>query len=88
MMHRDVKPENILCERVDSLDKGDGSEGLKIVDYGLATFQSDKNIIFTKCGTPGFVAPEVINYDEKSPIYQVGVDIFSVGVILHILLVG
>lgn len=34
------------------------------------------------------MAPEVINYDEKEPIYGVNVDIFSVGVILHILLAG
>jgi serine/threonine protein kinase len=47
------------------LDQGDGGSGLKLVDYGLATYQHEKHIIFTKCGTPGFVAPEVINYDEK-----------------------
>lgn len=88
IMHRDIKPENILFDQKTSLDEGDGSKGLKLVDYGLATFQHEKNIIFTKCGTPGFVAPEVINYDEKEPIYSLNVDIFSVGVILHILLVG
>lgn len=64
-MHRDIKPENILFHKKNSLDEGDGSTGLKIVDFGLATFQHEKTIIFTKCGTPGFVAPEVINYDEK-----------------------
>jgi serine/threonine protein kinase len=58
------------------------------VDYGLATFHSEKHVIFTKCGTPGFVAPEIITYDEKEPIYQLNVDTFSVGVIMHILLVG
>ncbi len=34
------------------------------------------------------MAPEIILYDEKEPIYKVNVDIFSVGVILHLLLVG
>lgn len=58
------------------------------MDYGLATFQHEEHVIFTKCGTPGFVAPEIITYDEKEPIYKVNVDVFSVGVILHILLVG
>jgi serine/threonine protein kinase len=38
IMHRDIKPENILFEEKDSLDKNDGEYGLKIVDYGLATF--------------------------------------------------
>ena len=88
IMHRDIKPENILFSSKSSLDEGDGGKGLKLVDYGLATFQHEKNIIFTKCGTPGFVAPEVINYDEREAIYSVNVDTFSVGVILHILLTG
>lgn len=61
---------------------------MKIVDYGLATFHNEKTIIFTKCGTPGFVAPEIITYDEKEAIYGLNVDTFSVGVIMHILLVG
>jgi serine/threonine protein kinase len=39
-MHRDIKPENILFEHKDSLDQGAGEHGLKIVDYGLATFNS------------------------------------------------
>ncbi len=39
------------------VEKGKGDKGLKLVDYGLATFQHEKSIIFTKCGTPGFVAP-------------------------------
>jgi serine/threonine protein kinase len=47
------------------LDKNGGVDGLKIVDYGLATFHNERQIIFTKCGTPGFVAPEIITYDEK-----------------------
>jgi len=87
-MHRDIKPENILFQDKDSLDKDGGVDGLKIVDYGLATFRDEKIIIFTKCGTPGFVAPEIITYDEKEAIYQLNVDTFSVGVILHVLLVG
>lgn len=87
-MHRDIKPQNILFQHKNSLDEGNSDKGLKIVDYGLATFQHEKTIIFTKCGTPGFVAPEIITYDEKQPIYKTSVDIFSVGVILHLLLVG
>jgi serine/threonine protein kinase len=38
-MHRDIKPENILFQDKDSLDKDGGAQGLKIVDYGLATFR-------------------------------------------------
>ena len=64
-MHRDIKPENILFEDKDSLEKSNAQEGLKIVDYGLATFHDEPHVIFTKCGTPGFVAPEIITYDER-----------------------
>jgi len=63
IMHRDIKPENILFQSKTSLDEGNSDKGLKIVDFGLATFQHEKTIIFTKCGTPGFVAPEIISYD-------------------------
>src|SRR5689334_5662162 len=43
MMHRDLKPDNIL------FDKG---EKVKLVDFGLATFIDVPNYIFKKCGTP------------------------------------
>lgn len=86
IMHRDIKPENIIMHEKDG--KSGGEPSLKIVDYGLATFHNEKIIIFTKCGTPGFVAPEIITYDEKEAIYGLNVDTFSVGVIMHILLVG
>ena len=88
IMHRDLKPENILFETKDCLDNNNAEHGLKLVDYGLATYQHQPHVIFTKCGTPGFVAPEIITYDEKDPIYPVNVDMFSVGVILHLMLVG
>ncbi len=52
IMHRDLKPDNIL------VDKGDK---IKIVDFGLATFIDLPEYIFKKCGTPGYIAPEVFN---------------------------
>ncbi|EGR33427.1 protein kinase domain protein [Ichthyophthirius multifiliis] len=82
IMHRDLKPENILLQK-----KGDKTN-LKIVDFGLATFQDENPYIFPKCGTPGFVAPEIANLNDKSLGYSTICDMFSVGVIFHILLVG
>lgn len=75
IMHRDLKPDNIL------LDKG---EKIKIVDFGLATFINIDDYIFKKCGTPGYIAPEVFKYDVKVPTtaYDDRCDVFSVGCIL------
>lgn len=79
-MHRDIKPENLLFAK-----RGLTKE-LKLVDFGLATFANDDPYIFPKCGTPGFVAPEIANLSDKSSRYDVVCDMFSVGVIFHILL--
>lgn len=74
IIHRDLKPENILCRNDENLDIG-------IVDLGFATYQEDYDTLFLKCGTPGYVAPEILNdlpYDCK-------VDIYSAGIILYIM---
>jgi len=76
--HRDLKPENLLlsCKENDS--------NVKIADFGFAKKVFRPNSLVTQCGTPGYVAPEVLNgrpYDTK-------VDMWSVGVILYILLGG
>jgi hypothetical protein len=39
---------------------------LKIVDFGLGSFSDEFPYMFPKCGTPGFVAPEIANLIEKS----------------------
>lgn len=60
IMHRDLKPENILFGR-------SGNQMiLKIVDFGLAAFADEAPYIFPKCGTPGFVAPEIANLVDKT----------------------
>jgi serine/threonine protein kinase len=75
VMHRDLKPDNIL------IDKGDK---IKIVDFGLATFIDIEDYLFKKCGTPGYIAPEVFKYDAKNPntAYDHKCDVFSAGAIL------
>lgn len=56
-----------------------------IVDFGLSTFVNSKNYLFYRCGTPGFMAPEVLKVKNiKKKADPIG-DIFSVGLILHIL---
>jgi len=75
--HRDLKPENLL-----SLGSGD-KEIIKVADFGLSkNFGEEK--MMTSCGSPGYVAPEVL----ESESYDKAVDMWSIGVILYILLVG
>ncbi len=80
-MHRDLKPENLLLK-----NKYDDSH-IVIADFGLATFL-DEQILFKRCGTPGFVAPEVLSYNDGDKFYDVKCDVFSAGIIFYILLTG
>ena len=75
IIHRDLKPANIL------LDNGK----IKIADFGLASQIKSMNPIYKKCGTPGYMAPEILSYDEKSRFltYDDKCDIFSVGCIFY-----
>ena len=57
VMHRDLKPENILLRN--NTEKFD----LVIGDFGLAAFLDSSTFIYKVCGTPGYVAPEVINHN-------------------------
>ncbi|KAH9507867.1 Serine/threonine-protein kinase dclk1 [Bulinus truncatus] len=77
IVHRDVKPENILLR-----EHEDGTKSLKLGDFGLAT--EVKGPLFTVCGTPTYVAPEVI----AETGYGVKIDVWSAGVITYILLCG
>ncbi|EOY34666.1 SOS3-interacting protein 1 [Theobroma cacao] len=77
--HRDIKPENLLL---------DDNENLKVSDFGLSALAECKHqdgLLHTTCGTPAYVAPEVINrkgYDGAAA------DIWSCGVVLYVLLTG
>lgn len=78
--HRDLKPENLL------LDEQSGN--LKVSDFGLSALAESRRqdgLLHTTCGTPAYVAPEVISkrgYDGEKA------DIWSCGVILFVLLAG
>lgn len=77
IMHRDIKPENLILKDENGFD-------LKLADFGLAEFVNQQTHLFKRCGTPGYVAPEIL---EDLP-YDTKVDVFSAGVILYILLTG
>lgn len=82
IMHRDIKPDNILLESA----KNDYE--IKIADFGLAAFVNDDEILYKRCGTPGFIAPEIISYKEGGQMYNEKCDIFSAGLIFYILIYG
>ncbi|CAD8142012.1 unnamed protein product [Paramecium pentaurelia] len=77
IMHRDLKPENIMFKNQNDIN------GLRIVDFGLATYTTVTNYTFPKCGTPGYVAPEIANMKDHSIKYDKICDMFSVGCIFY-----
>ena len=80
IVHRDLKPENLLYDTQDP-----NTSKIKVADFGLARIVSGKDMMKTACGTPGYVAPEILqNKGYDSP----AVDLWSTGVILYILLCG
>lgn len=78
--HRDLKPENLL------LVSADCDSTIKLADFGFAKKIRTPYSLKTQCGSPGYVAPEVI--DINMPGYDVAADMWSLGVILFILLGG
>jgi len=78
IVHRDLKPENLLFK-----DKSVQSP-LMVTDFGLSKFTEASSLLNTSCGTPGYVAPEIIS--RKG--HGVAVDLWSIGVITYVLLCG
>ncbi|XP_039617220.1 calcium/calmodulin-dependent protein kinase type 1D [Polypterus senegalus] len=78
IVHRDLKPENLLYFNPDDESK------IMISDFGLSKMEGTGDVMSTACGTPGYVAPEVL---AQKP-YSKAVDCWSIGVIAYILLCG
>lgn len=79
IIHRDIKPENLLLS-----SKDPEKAVIKVSDFGLARFLNDEQFATTTCGTPGYVAPEILS----SKPYTNTCDFWSVGVVLFVLLSG
>ncbi|KAJ6538796.1 kinase-like domain-containing protein, partial [Mycena vulgaris] len=76
--HRDLKPENILLTDEDP-------PIVKIADFGLAKLVDEATALRTMCGTPTYIAPEIVMRDNNNVPYTNVVDSWSVGVILFVM---
>ncbi|MBA0686021.1 hypothetical protein Goari_013650 [Gossypium aridum] len=73
LIHRDLKPQNLL------LTKGSTPQ-LKIGDFGFARSLAPENLADTLCGSPLYMAPEIIQnkkYDAKADLWSVGAILFQ-----------
>jgi serine/threonine protein kinase len=74
--HRDIKAENVLLDR---------NLNIRVVDFGLArAFTPSKPFLHTSCGSPAYIAPEVI---QERP-YTAAADIWSAGILLYGIVTG
>ncbi|ERF71301.1 hypothetical protein EPUS_03455 [Endocarpon pusillum Z07020] len=79
IVHRDIKPENILLT--------DKNLSVKLADFGLAKIIGEQSFTTTLCGTPSYVAPEILAQTRQRK-YTRAVDVWSLGVVLYICLCG
>ncbi|NWI04823.1 MYLK2 kinase, partial [Tichodroma muraria] len=77
VLHLDLKPENILCVAATG-------HMVKIIDFGLARRYNPNEKLKVNFGTPEFLSPEVVNYEQVS----YSTDMWSMGVITYMLLSG
>lgn len=78
VMHRDIKLENVMLRSLDSWDP-------VLIDFGLAAVSDDEPYFHYRCGTPGYIAPEIIEMRGHKHT-DVVCDVFSAGCVFHILL--
>lgn len=81
IVHRDLKPQNILLAHSGNKEYPKPSEiRLKIADFGFARFLQDGVMAATLCGSPMYMAPEVImslQYDAKADLWSLGTIVFQ-----------
>lgn len=86
IMHRDLKIENIIFK---DILNDESAENVRIIDFGLslnfqATTKNKSGKFLVKCGTPGYISPEIFS-SKTSLSYNQKCDIFSLGVVFHMM---
>ncbi|XP_063051443.1 serine/threonine-protein kinase ULK1a [Engraulis encrasicolus] len=80
IIHRDLKPQNILLAYSASRRASPSNICLKIADFGFARYLQGNTMAATLCGSPMYMAPEVImsqNYDAKADLWSVGTIVYQ-----------
>lgn len=89
IVHRDIKPENILLLNKPRSET-DVCKELKLADFGFSAVVGDTEPLTTCCGTPRYIAPEVlmVGLFHKGSGYGLTCDMWAAGVIAFILIFG
>jgi len=82
IVHRDLKPDNLMMTT-----SNPETAVVKIIDFGLSRKLNDSNLGGTMCGSPGYIAPEVL-FPKRNKKYGLKVDLWSVGAILYTMITG
>ncbi|KNC54896.1 ULK/ULK protein kinase [Thecamonas trahens ATCC 50062] len=77
LIHRDLKPQNLL---IGAPVGPNGMPSLKLADFGLARYIEEEDLAATLCGSPTYMAPEVLSgkpYSAKADLWSVGAIFFE-----------
>ncbi|XP_067340182.1 serine/threonine-protein kinase ULK1 isoform X3 [Channa argus] len=80
IIHRDLKPQNILLSYPPGRKSHSTNTCIKIADFGFARYLQNNMMAATLCGSPMYMAPEVImsqNYDAKADLWSIGTIVFQ-----------